>query len=77
MPNIVNDMDDLFRKAVDQYPLKQCESQWNEILPKLLYESDDIVLTADTINKKSRSFTEILLIIISFSILTTFIKHKE
>ena len=71
-------MDELFRKAVDQYPLKQCESQWNEILPKLLYESDDIVGNIDnTIKNKSLSVRQILLIIISFSILTTFIKHKE
>ena len=77
MPNLANDMDDLFRKAVDRYPLKQCESQWNEILPKLVYEEDDIVGNINnTINDKRLSARQILLMIISFSILTTFIKYK-
>jgi hypothetical protein len=35
MEHVNNDMDDLFRKAGDLYPLKTSESDWDNVLGKL------------------------------------------
>jgi hypothetical protein len=78
MPNIESDMDELFRKAVDQYPLKPCESQWDAILPQLSYDSDEYAGGVKNSIKNTIPLAErILLVIFSFSILTTFIEHKD
>jgi hypothetical protein len=74
-----NDMDELFRKAVDQYLLKPCESRWDEISSRLSYDSDKfVVLGANPKVKKTNSVRrQFCLFLISFSFLTTFIKHEE
>jgi hypothetical protein len=35
MQDLNNEMDDLFRKAVELYPLKPCDNKWEEISPKI------------------------------------------
>ena len=35
MQDLKNDMDDLFRKAVERYPLKTCESRWDDISARI------------------------------------------
>ena len=35
MQDLNNEMDDLFRKAVELYPLKPCDSKWEEMSPKI------------------------------------------
>lgn len=36
MQHIENDMDDLFRKVAESYPLNEGQSQWNEIEEKMM-----------------------------------------
>jgi hypothetical protein len=79
MQNIENDMDTLFRKAVDQAPLIPATSRWDEISGKLSGNSTPSVAKEkiNSFKKISGVFGYLLAGAITLTILTTFIKHHE
>jgi hypothetical protein len=79
MQNIENDMDELFRKAIDQAPLIPATSRWDEIAGKLSGKSANSVagLKVNHFKKISGVFGYLLSAIIAVTILTTFITHDE
>ena len=54
MEHVNNDMDDLFRKAGDQYPLKTSGSDWDGVLGKLREESGSMTNEASGRNNRRR-----------------------
>jgi Outer membrane protein beta-barrel domain len=79
MQNIENDMDELFRRAVDQAPLLPTASRWDEIAGKLSGHSAHSVTREKTnhLKKISGAFGYLFSGAIILTILTTFIKHQE
>jgi hypothetical protein len=79
MQNIENDMDELFRKAVDQAPLVPATSRWNEIAGKLSGNSANSIAGQKTNHfKKIRGvFVYLLSATIAVTILATIITHHE
>ncbi len=79
MQNIENDMDDLFRKAVDQVPLLPVKSRWNEIARKLSPNSSFSSLKEKKTNIKRiiTILSYFLLGILASTTLTTFIKYNR
>jgi hypothetical protein len=79
MQNIEHDMDELFRKAVDQVPLLPNNSRWNEIAGKI---SGNLSVSSakqkETNTKRIMGLLGFFLLgIISSGILTTFIKYNN
>jgi hypothetical protein len=67
MERLENDMDDLFRKAGEQYPLKISESDWDSVAGKLQEESfgDQSTLTSlNAIGKRNKRRWRVLLLLI-------------
>lgn len=57
-------MDDLFRKAVDQYPLKPCDSQWDELSGKITSINRPLTPSDKRIYSKNLRVTILVLLII-------------
>jgi hypothetical protein len=51
MPDLEHNMDELFRRAADNYPLKTSESSWENIAPQLM----SIPVIQDTTHKKNKT----------------------
>jgi len=66
MQDIEKNMDDLFRKAVDNYQLKPGESNWDKILPQL--SSNTITPPA---SKKTNNVKKYFMLLLLFSFLFT------
>src|SRR5438105_1445021 len=79
MQDIEKNMDDLFRKAVDNYQLKPGESNWEKIVPQLLSGTAPPPATPQKNSIKKYSFILLLLflILISGGVLIKYIVHKD
>src|SRR5690242_10139961 len=64
MQDIDNNMDDLFRKAAENYAPKKGESQWNDILPALSENPIEPSTTKKNNSKKNTAFLLLLLLMI-------------
>ena len=65
MQDIEQNMEDLFRKAADNYPLKINDSRWDDIAPAILNEPVDLPV----VKKRSfRKYTGLLLLFLSLLI---------
>ena len=66
MQDIEQNMDELFRKAAENYPLKTGESNWDDIAPALLSSS---VIPAESTKKRSiKKKAGLLLLLLSLSL---------
>jgi hypothetical protein len=70
MQNIENDMDGLFRRAVDQAPLISPSGRWDEVAGKIVQGKNN------QFKKISSAFGILLSGAVLLTILTTFINHK-
>ncbi len=79
MQNIENDMDELFRKAVDQVPLLQGNNRWDEIAGKLSGRVPVSSAEQKEINTKRiiGMLGFFMLGMISFGVLSTYIKNND
>jgi hypothetical protein len=71
MQNIENEMDELFRRAVDKAPLLPPSGRWDEVAVKIVKEKNN------HFKKISGAFGFLFSGAIVLTILTTFIRHQE
>src|SRR5437764_1267056 len=69
MQDINNNMDDLFRKAVDNYTLQPGESSWDTIVSQL--SNDDATIPVDINHKKNSAANGIFLLVLLLIPLST------
>lgn len=68
MPDIENNMDDLFRRAAEAYPLKTSNDEWDDIAPLI---NNSIVVDTDSNKRKSiKKYSALLLSLILFLLIT-------
>jgi hypothetical protein len=80
MEHVNNDMDDLFRKAGEQYPLKSTESDWEGVLGKLKSETLADQQSVSIINangKTKRRRWALLLLLIPISVGSVILYNSE
>lgn len=69
MQDIENNMDELFRKAAENYAPKKGESQWDNILPALSESSAEISTTKKNNSQKYTAFLLLVLFVITSGII--------
>ncbi len=79
MPDLEQNMDDLFRKAAENYPLKTGDSNWDKIVPALL--NNPLTPGATTAKKTTKKRAGLLLLLLSLLvagvIMTTDLGNKK
>jgi len=60
MQDIDNNMDELFRKAAENYAPKKGESKWNDILPALSVSAIDALTNKKNNSKRNTVFLLLL-----------------
>ncbi|MEO8855185.1 MAG: hypothetical protein ABI359_15490 [Ginsengibacter sp.] len=65
MQNVENDMDDLFRRAAENYPLKKSKGDWESVLKKIsVSDEQDLTLKKQTKNDSKKILIIFLLAVI-------------
>src|SRR5215217_6482334 len=73
MQHINDDMDELFRRAADDYPLKTDNANWDVVAKKLLVEQP----VSNKSSKNNYKYLLLLLLLIPLGLLYNYVSNKS